>query len=81
MDRQESSNSSSTYEREIVYIDKTPFNITRMGKHEKWRIAIGNRLVSPKTFKKQWMARVYIKSKPIQLTIAASVIISKMENE
>lgn len=73
--------SQKTYKREIEYIDKTPYNLTRMGPNERWRIAIGNKLVCPKTFKKKWMAKVYIKSKPLNLIITTGVIINKMELE
>lgn len=75
------SNSEEKYEREIIYVEKSPFNLTRIKRTDPWRIAIGNTLVSPKTFKKPWMAKVYIKSKPMQLMIAASVIITKMEQQ
>lgn len=73
------STSPEAYEREIEYIDGTPYNLTKLGKNDRWRIAIGNNLVSPKTFKKKWMAKVYIKSKPLSLIVTTSVIISKME--
>lgn len=73
------STSNEAYEREIEYVNGTPYNLTKLGKNDRWRIAIGNNLVSPKTYKKKWMAKVYIKSKPLSLIVTTSVIISKME--
>lgn len=71
-----SENETEKKEREIVFIEGTPYNLTRMTTKERWRIAIGNSLVSKKTFKKQWMARIYIKSKPIELLINTTIAIT-----
>lgn len=58
-------------------VDGTPYNLTRMGKNERWRIAIGNSQIVKKTFKKQWMAKAYINTKPIELILNTMAFISK----
>lgn len=74
------SNSNSDYktQREFEYVKDTPYNLVRFSPNERWRIAIGNNLVSGKTFKKKWMAKCYILSKPTSLIVTTAVIISKM---
>lgn len=71
-------NSNSETQREFEYVKNTPYNLVRFGKKERWRIAIGNNIASGKTFKKKWMAKCYILSKPTSLIVTTAVIISKL---
>lgn len=72
----QSTSTSEVQEREIIFIKGTPYNITRMKKSERWKIAMGNQMISRKKFKKTWMAKMYIASKPIELIVNTAVIIS-----
>lgn len=76
-----SSSLNNKFEREIVMIEGTPYNLTRLGKGERWRLAIGNAAATNKTFKKKWMARVYIKSKPMELIVNTNIIIFNKLNK
>lgn len=73
-DQRESSSSNSNYDRQVVYVPNTPFNLTRMKKGDKWKIAVGNKIASAKQFRTKWVAKLYIKSKPLMLITAASLI-------
>lgn len=75
LNNSQSTSTSEVQEREILFIKNTPYNLTRMSKSERWKIAIGNKMISPKTFRTKWRATRYIKSRPMELLINTAIAI------
>lgn len=73
LNNSQSNSTNEVQQRKIIFVKGTPYNITRTRKSERWRIAIGNQMISRKTFGQAWTAKMYIKSKPIELIVNTTI--------
>lgn len=64
-------------ELEILPIDFTPFAIIRESKNEKFKLIMGNNIVSQEEFETFEDACEYVNKKPYELITAISIIILK----
>lgn len=69
-------NKNEVNETEIVSLEKTPFYLVKTSTQGKWKIVIGNNMVTAKTFRKKWQARLYITMKPWQLIAVTAIILA-----